>query len=221
MFRRYLFDVGDLSGEANITRLSAGRATQGRAPSHQCGQAGEHTTPVKTSLVISHAGKQTARIRPYCTGAVLRNVKFTKESYDSFIALQDKLHQNLARQRSLVAIGTHDLDTIQGPFSYEALPPEEIQFAPLNQTRSMTAVELMKFYEVSLQGIGMGRDDLIWGKDRQKSVKIFADYQRLSGVSNHLRLKAHCMLHATNHQQQPFQDYSRDAECFHRDDSNG
>ncbi|KAI4202842.1 MAG: hypothetical protein LQ350_002340 [Teloschistes chrysophthalmus] len=103
--------------------------------------------PPKGELQVINVDKQTARIRPYCTGAVLRNVKFTKESYDSFIALQDKLHQNLARQRSLVAIGTHDLDTIQGPFSYEALPPEEIQFAPLNQTRSMTAVELMKFYE--------------------------------------------------------------------------
>ena len=29
-------------------------------------------------------------------------------------------------------MGTHDLDTIQGPFTYEALPPEEIKFAPLN-----------------------------------------------------------------------------------------
>lgn len=79
---------------------------------------------------------------------MLRNIKFTKESYDSFIALQDKLHQNLARQRSLVAIGTHDLDTIEGPFSYEALPPEKINFVPLNQTRVMNGVELMKFYEV-------------------------------------------------------------------------
>ena len=78
----------------------------------------------------------------------MRNIKFTKERYDSFIALQDKLHQNLARQRTLVAIGTHDLDTIEGPFTYEALPPEKIQFVPLNQTKSMNGVELMKFYEV-------------------------------------------------------------------------
>lgn len=36
--------------------------------------------------------------------------------YESFIDLQDKLHQNLCRQRRFVAIGTHDLDTIEGPF---------------------------------------------------------------------------------------------------------
>ncbi|KAL8892914.1 MAG: hypothetical protein Q9215_000278 [Flavoplaca cf. flavocitrina] len=103
--------------------------------------------PPKGELQIINVSKETARIRPYVAGAVLRNIKFTKESYDSFIALQDKLHQNLARQRSLVAIGTHDLDTVEGPFTYEALPPEEINFVPLNQSRSMTAVEMMEFYQ--------------------------------------------------------------------------
>ena len=39
----------------------------------------------------------------------------------------------LYRKRSLVAIGTHDLDTIEGPFTYEALPPSQIKFKPLNQ----------------------------------------------------------------------------------------
>lgn len=89
----------------------------------------------------------TARIRPYFSCAVLRNIKFDKTRYESFIALQDKLHANLARNRTLVAIGTHDLDTLEGPFSYEALPPEEIKFAPLNQTKVMNAKEMMEFYE--------------------------------------------------------------------------
>ncbi|KAH9906458.1 beta subunit of phenylalanyl-tRNA synthetase [Xylariomycetidae sp. FL2044] len=89
----------------------------------------------------------TLKIRPLVGGAILRNVNFTQQSYDSFIALQDKLHQNLARQRTLVAIGTHDLDTIQGPFTYEARPPKDIAFAPLNQSKKMTAEEMMDFYE--------------------------------------------------------------------------
>lgn len=42
---------------------------------------------------------------------ILRDIEFTQDRYDSFIALQDKLHQNLARQRTLVSIGTHDLDS--------------------------------------------------------------------------------------------------------------
>ncbi|KAI9167368.1 Phenylalanine--tRNA ligase beta subunit [Paramyrothecium foliicola] len=90
---------------------------------------------------------ETLKIRPYVAGAVLRNIKFTPERYASFIALQDKLHQNLARNRTLVAIGTHDLDTVKGPFTYEALPPKDISFAPLNQTKVMNGEELMAFYE--------------------------------------------------------------------------
>lgn len=91
-------------------------------------------------------GKSTSEVRPYAAGAILRNITFTQKSYDSFIALQDKLHQNLARQRTLVAIGTHDLDTIQGPFSYDALPPNDFEFIPLNQTKSMNGSQLMEFY---------------------------------------------------------------------------
>ncbi|ROW14338.1 hypothetical protein VPNG_03920 [Cytospora leucostoma] len=96
------------------------------------------------TLTIKSATKE---VRPYAAGAILRNITFTQQSYDSFISLQDKLHMNLARQRTLVAIGTHDLDTIQGPFVYDALPPNDIKFTPLNQQKNMTATELMTFYE--------------------------------------------------------------------------
>ena len=78
---------------------------------------------------------------------MLRNVHFNQARYESFIALQDKLHQNLARQRTLVSIGTHNLDSIQGPFTYEALPPDQISFVPLNQKKEMTGAEMMQFYE--------------------------------------------------------------------------
>lgn len=47
--------------------------------------------------------KETEQVRPYVAGAILRNLKFTEASYNSFISLQDKLHQNLARQRTLVS----------------------------------------------------------------------------------------------------------------------
>ena len=35
-----------------------------------------------------------------------------------------------------MSIGTHDLDTVEGPFTYEALPPDQIKFVPLNQVGS-------------------------------------------------------------------------------------
>lgn len=104
-------------------------------------------TPASGALETITVHEDTMKVRPLVAGAILRNITFTQERYDSFIALQDKLHQNLARQRTLVAIGTHDLDTVKGPFTYEALPPQEIKFAPLNQTKEMTAEEMMTFYD--------------------------------------------------------------------------
>lgn len=40
---------------------------------------------------------QTAQVRPYAVAAVLRNITLTKDRYDSFIDLQEKLHQNICR----------------------------------------------------------------------------------------------------------------------------
>jgi phenylalanyl-tRNA synthetase beta chain len=91
-------------------------------------------------------------IRPYAAAAILRGVKFTERRYQSFIALQDKLHSNLARNRTLVAIGTHDMSKVKGPFTYEAPKPEDIKFTPLNQTKEMNGRELMEFYEVFTAG---------------------------------------------------------------------
>ncbi|EQL00564.1 hypothetical protein G6O67_002286 [Ophiocordyceps sinensis] len=104
-------------------------------------------SPQDESQQTINVRPDTTKVRPYVAGAVLRNIKFTQDRYDSFIALQEKLHQNLARNRTLVSMGTHDLDTVQGPFTYEALPPRDIKFTPLNQTREMNAEELMTFYE--------------------------------------------------------------------------
>ncbi|XP_056612727.1 phenylalanine--tRNA ligase beta subunit [Triplophysa dalaica] len=95
-------------------------------------------------LVIT---EETASVRPHAVAAVLRNITFNQERYESFIELQEKLHQNICRKRTLVAIGTHDLDTISGPFTYTAKPPGEIRFKPLNQSKEYTATELMSFYK--------------------------------------------------------------------------
>ncbi len=91
----------------------------------------------------------TLEIRPYLVSAVLRGVSFTEQRYQSFIELQDKLHHNICRRRRLVAIGTHDLSTLRGPFTYEARAPAEIDFVPLTPSDhgSMTAQELVEFYD--------------------------------------------------------------------------
>lgn len=91
------------------------------------------------------------KVREHIVAAILRNVTLTQESYNSFIDLQDKLHQNIGRKRSLVSIGTHDLDTIKGPFLYDARPPSEIRFKPLNQDKEYTGEEIMQLYATHAQ----------------------------------------------------------------------
>uniref|UniRef100_A0A8C3T8L1 Phenylalanine--tRNA ligase beta subunit n=1 Tax=Chelydra serpentina TaxID=8475 RepID=A0A8C3T8L1_CHESE len=95
--------------------------------------------------------EETAQVRPHAVAAVLRNITFSKDRYDSFIDLQEKLHQNICRKRALVAIGTHDLDTISGPFTYTARPPSEIRFKPLNQSKEYTASEILDLYRTDSQ----------------------------------------------------------------------
>jgi phenylalanyl-tRNA synthetase beta chain len=101
----------------------------------------------KTPVTVT-VESETFQVRQYVAGAVLRGITFTPRSYDSFISLQEKLHANICRNRSLVAIGTHDLDKIHGTnIRYRGMKPEDIKFAPLNQTKVMNGPELMEFYE--------------------------------------------------------------------------
>lgn len=111
-------------------------------------------TKPTTKLYID---KSTEQVRPYAAAAILRGIKFTEDSYASFIALQDKLHSNICRNRTLVAIGTHDLDTINGPFHYRGMAPKDIKFVPLNQTKEFTGDELMEFYKQPDQKNNIGR----------------------------------------------------------------
>ncbi|XP_007036912.2 PREDICTED: phenylalanine--tRNA ligase beta subunit, cytoplasmic [Theobroma cacao] len=105
----------------------------------------------KESMLKMHVKRETSLIRPFVVCAVLRGITFDEAIYNSFIDLQDKLHQNICRKRALVAIGTHDLDTLQGPFTYEALPPPKINFVPLKQVKNFRADELMEFYKSDLK----------------------------------------------------------------------
>lgn len=86
--------------------------------------------PAKHTMTVKESVKG---VRDFVVCAVLRDVTFTPESYQSFIDFQEKLHSGLARRRTLASVGTHDLDKVTPNFSYQAVPKEEITFSPLNQ----------------------------------------------------------------------------------------
>ena len=104
----------------------------------------------EADMEVMNVQPATAQIRPFVVCAILKDVKFTEERYQSFIDLQDQLHRNLCRLRTLVAIGTHDMDTVKGPFVYDARPGDKIEFVPLTHSstgESFTGKTLLEHYE--------------------------------------------------------------------------
>lgn len=103
---------------------------------------------------IMRVKPSVASVRPFVVCAILRGVKFDAKRYKSFIDLQEKLHQNICRRRTYVSMGTHDMSTIHGPFTYDARRPEDINFVPLTENhdtvaegaRSFNGRELMDYY---------------------------------------------------------------------------
>ncbi len=83
-------------------------------------------------------------VRPVGLAAILTNMTFTDDSLRGFMDLQDKLHNNICRGRKYVSIGTHDLDTVKGPFYYRALKPSEFKFVPLNRTQEVDGNGMMQ-----------------------------------------------------------------------------
>jgi phenylalanyl-tRNA synthetase beta chain len=75
------------------------------------GHAPRYTIKNQSEKLIEVIVKpETAVVRPFVVACVLRNIHFDVKSYNSFIDLQDKLHMNICRRRTLASMGTHDLD---------------------------------------------------------------------------------------------------------------
>lgn len=106
------------------------------------------TAPPQISVAV---GSATARIRPFIACAVLRDIAMTPAIYDSLIELQDKLHSGLGRKRTIVSMGTYDLDTLHPNFTYDALDPQHIHFVPLNRTQAVDGHGLMETLESDLK----------------------------------------------------------------------
>ena len=122
-----------------------------------------------------------------------------------------------------MSIGTHDLDTLQAPFRYEARKPTDIKFVPLNKDKEYTAEELMKVYEV-------------WNTMRKEISEIHLPlpspvgkapcsiptyHKRLTSLSNHLRCKRPRSFDAADYQLGTQQDHSKHKKYLHRSDRDG
>ncbi|MFH1277047.1 MAG: phenylalanine--tRNA ligase subunit beta [Candidatus Eisenbacteria bacterium] len=69
--------------------------------------------------------------RPYIECAVVRGVALDDFAIRAVMKLQEDLHWALGRDRKFASIGVYDLGTLEGPFRYRPVGPEEIEFVPL------------------------------------------------------------------------------------------
>ncbi len=102
---------------------------------------------VKKSDILLNVDPSVKKVRPYVTTALVTNVTMTDELIASLMELQEKLHFGLGRNRKKVAIGVHNYEPVEPPFTYKAVDPDAVQFVPLNKVESMTMTEILRRHE--------------------------------------------------------------------------
>jgi len=85
--------------------------------------------------------------RPFIFSVIIKDIKFTEDSFKKFIDAQTDLHQGICKKRTIAAIGTHDLKSVKGPFYYQSRTPDTISFVPLKENKSFKAQDLLKHFE--------------------------------------------------------------------------
>lgn len=104
--------------------------------------------PVEPSDYRIIVERELEHVRPYVTGAIVRNIHFTDESIKSIMHLQEKLHGTFGRRRKKGAIGIHDLSKIKGrDIYYRAVARDAVKFVPLQSNETMTPGEVLERHE--------------------------------------------------------------------------
>ena len=83
-------------------------------------------------------------LRPWFLCGVVRGVDIDDEFLRSMMELQEKLHITIGRKRSKLAIGIHDLDKVEPPFTYRLADPHSVRFVPLAMDEEMDLSEILE-----------------------------------------------------------------------------
>ncbi|KAJ8676424.1 hypothetical protein QAD02_012211 [Eretmocerus hayati] len=102
-----------------------------------------HVLKVSDSLPVIKVSDDVKKVRPFILGCIVKNLKFTEESFRKFIQLQTKLHEGVCDKRNAATLATHDFDLLlPGDITYTAKHPNRIKIKPLMRTKEFTGAEL-------------------------------------------------------------------------------
>ena len=155
-------DLYSVEGVARALRGFIGKET---------GLAKYPVEPTDNVLVVDSS---VSEIRPFIVAGIVRNVTMTDELIASLMEAQEKLHLTLGRKRKKVAIGVHDMARLKFPFTYKAVEPGSVRFAPLGYTMEMDMAEILEKHEK-----GVEYASILEGKPRYPII-VDADGQVLS-----------------------------------------
>jgi phenylalanyl-tRNA synthetase beta chain len=102
---------------------------------------------IKKSDIVINVESTVKKVRSFVVTALVKNVSMTDELIASLMELQEKLHGGIGRNRKKVAIGVHNFEPIEPPFTYKGVDPDSVQFVPLNKVESMTLSDILKRHE--------------------------------------------------------------------------
>jgi phenylalanyl-tRNA synthetase beta chain len=83
------------------------------------------------------------KVRPYTACAIVKGLKFDDEKIKEIIQIQEKLHVSYGRNRKKTAIGIYPFEKIKTPIRFIALPPEKIEFQPLEFPRKINGRQIL------------------------------------------------------------------------------
>ena len=86
-------------------------------------------------------------VRPFMLAAIVRGIKLNEEAVVELMEMQEDLHWGVGRDRRKASIGVHNLDAVNAPFTYTAVPPDSVKFVPLNSFEPMNLMEVLETNE--------------------------------------------------------------------------
>lgn len=99
-----------------------------------------------TEVVV---GREAKAVRPFISAFIATGLSLSDDALADVIHFTDKLCDTHGRDRKKIAIGLHDLDSLEPPFHYNAYKDE--RFMPLNSDKELNFSDILKSHEKGLR----------------------------------------------------------------------
>lgn len=143
-------DIEDISGDTIRVEYSPNRPDYATIYGIAIGlqgllgiERGMYRMRVRSSRYGIAQDRSVTSIRPYVTGIVALGHRVGDGLIRQLVAMQEDLHFGLGRRRRKVSMGIHDLDRINFPVSYTAVPRSH-RFIPLDSDSEQSVSEILE-----------------------------------------------------------------------------